>query len=165
MSEHFLNNQTRAAQVLKSALSEITDDPDCIADMIQGETNLHEAIGVVMDGITEDEIMLAGLSGMIQQYAERKARIQARIDRRRVAIERAMAVGELTKLELPHATLSLRAVPPKLEVVSEEMLPTKYFEQVPKLRKAELWADVKAGESIPGARLTNGSTTLAIRRA
>lgn len=163
-AEHNLSNQTRAAQVLKAALLEMTDDPDCLADMIEGETSLHEAIGKVMDGITEDEIMVAGIRDMLEQMLNRRLRIEARIDRRRNAIKRAMIVGELTKLELPQATLSVRAVPPKLEIVSEEMLPQKYFAQVPKLLRAELWADVKAGEIIPGARLSNGSTTLSIRR-
>lgn len=165
MSEHLLAAQTRAAQILKSALLEVTDDPDTLADTIEGETTLHEAIGFVMAGIDEDEMMITGLEVMAAQFKARCARYEARIDRRRAAIERGMAAGELTKLELPQATLSIRAVPPKLEIISEEMLPPKYFEQVPKLKRAELWADVKAGESIPGARLSNGSTTLAIRRA
>lgn len=110
-------------------------------------------------------MLCAGLSTMIQVLASRKARLETRVDRRRVAIERAMMAGELAKLELPQATLSLRLVPPKLAVISEEMIPKKYFEQVPKLLRSELWADVKAGMDVPGARLTNGSTTLAIRRA
>lgn len=164
-AEHNLSNETRAAQVLKAALLEVTDDPDCIADMIEGETSLHEAIGKVMDGITEDEIMVAGIRAMLEQMLNRRIRIEARIDRRRNAIERAMMVGELTKLELPQATLSIRKVPPKLEIVSEEMLPPKYFEQVPKLLRSELWADVKAGMDVPGARLGDGSVTLSVRRA
>lgn len=61
MSEHRLAIETRAAQILKSALTEITDDPDALADTIEGATNLHEAISAVMDGIGEDEMLCTGL--------------------------------------------------------------------------------------------------------
>lgn len=165
MSEHLLAVQTRAAQVLKSALAEYADDHDLIADMIEAETSLHEAIAAVMAGIDEDEMMIVGLEVMANKLGARCKRYQDRIDRRRTAIERGMMAGELTKLELPQATLSIRSVPPKLDVVNETEIPAKYFENVPKLKRTELWADVKAGQDIPGVRMTNGSTTLAIRRA
>lgn len=165
MSEHRLALETRAAQILKSALMEVTDDPDTLADTIEGATNLHEAIAAVMGGIDDDEALAVGIDVIIAQFKERGKRIEARLERRRNAIERAMMAGELMKLELPQATLSLRKVPPKLEIVSEDMLPKTYFETVPKLKRTELWADVKAGKDIPGARLTNGGQALSIRRA
>lgn len=166
MSEHRLALEIRAAQILKSALLEFTDDPDTLADTIEGETNLHEAIAKVMDGITEDEVMIAGLRTMTEQLVNRRLRFENRIDRRRNAIERAMAAGELTKLELPQATLSIRRVPPKLQVLSETLIPESFWvPQPPKLDRGEIAAAIKAGREVPGAALDNGSTTLAIRRA
>lgn len=165
-SEHTLAIQTRAAQVLKAALLEITDDPDAIADTIEGETNLHEAIAKVMDGITEDEVMIAGLRSMTEQLAARRARYEARIDRRRNAIERAMSAGELTKLELPQATLSIRRVPPALLVEDETVIPPRFWiSQEPKLDKSALKRALTDEEAVPGARLDNGGQTLSIRRA
>jgi hypothetical protein len=131
MSEHQLSKETAAARVLKAALMEVTDDPDTLADTIEGATNLHEAIAAVMDGIGEDDMLCAGLSNMMQALSQRKSRLESRIDRRRVAIERAMAAGELTKLELPQATLSLRRVPPALHIVSETLIPTNFWQPQP----------------------------------
>ncbi len=166
MSEHKLAMETRAAQILKFALAEYQDEPDLIADMIEGETNLHDAISNVMDGITEDEVMIAGLRSMTEQLVNRRLRFENRIDRRRSAIERAMAVGEITKLELPQATLSVRRVPPALHIVSESLIPDGFWSpQPPKLDRKNITEALKAGRDVPGAALDNGSTTLAIRRA
>jgi len=165
MSEHKLRNEIRAAQILKAALAEYQDEPDLIADMIEGETGLHDAICKVMDGITEDEMLIAGLRAMTEQLVNRRLRYEARIDRRRSAIERAMAVGELTKLELPQATLSLRRVPPALVVEDETLIPSIFWvSQEPKLDKASLKKALGYETSIPGARLDNGGQTLSIRR-
>lgn len=166
MSEHKLQAEVRAAQILKSALLEYEGEPDLIADMIEGETGLHEAIGKVLDGVIDDEGLLAGIAAITSAYADRAKRIADRVIRRRNAIERAMSVGELTKLELPQATLSLRRVPPKLHIVSEATIPDSFWvPQPPKLDRGEIAAAIKAGHEVPGAALDNGSTTLAIRRA
>lgn len=164
-AEHRLAVETRAAQVLKAALLEVTDDPDTLADTIEGETNLHEAIAKVMAGIGEDEILCAGIKIAAEALATRKARIEARIDRRRSAIERGMGAGELSKLELPEATISVRRVPPALQVLSEALIPPEYFDpQPPRLNRAKLKEALRAGD-VPGAAFDNGSQTLSIRRA
>lgn len=166
MSEHRLANEMRAAQVLKAALLEVTDDPDAIADTIEGATSLHEAIAAVMAGIDEDEVMACGLDVIALQFNERRKRYEARIERRRNAIERAMSIGEVHRMELPQATLSLRRVPASMTIVSEDMIPPAYFKpQPPKLDKAALKEDLKAGKEVPGARMDNGGMTLSVRRA
>jgi hypothetical protein len=166
MSEYQLAKETAAAQVLKAALLEQTDDPDALADTIEGATNLHEAIAAVMAAIDEDTLLHDGIDGMLTNLATRRARVEARMKRRRLAIERAMMAGELPKLELPQATLSIRRVPASLHIVSESLIPERFWvPQPPKLDKKDLAAALKAGQDIPGAALDNGSTTLAIRRA
>lgn len=166
MSEYQLAKQTAAAQVLKAALSEITDDPDTLADTIEGETSLHEAIAAVVAGLDEDKMLLDGIKSLQASLAAREARVQTRIDRRRRAIERGMVAGEVQKLELPQATLSMRRVPPALHIVSETIIPDRFWKpQPPKLDKKELGDAIKAGQDVPGATLDNGSMTLAIRRA
>ncbi len=166
MSEHKLALETRAAQILKSALLELTDDPDAIAGTIEGETSLHEAIALVMAGIDEDEVQVAGLRSMTEQLLNRRLRYENRIDRRRNAIERAMLAGEITKLELPQATLSTRRVPARLQIMDEALIPEGFWEPQPsKLDSGKVAAAIKAGAIVPGAALDNGSTTLSIRRA
>lgn len=166
-SEHRLMLETRAAKALKAVLCEVTGDPDALADTIEGATNLHEAIARVMAGIMEDEMMVTGLGVMAETLDKRCERYEARIMRRRSAIERAMAAGELSKLELPEATLSLRKVPPKVEVYDETRIPAQFFDPQPaKLNKERLKvALLNFSDDVPGARFSNGGQSLSIRRS
>jgi len=162
-----LNNEIHAVGVLRLALSDqIGDDKDLLADTIEGQTNLREAITAVMAGIDEDELMLHGINEMGKMLGARSTRIKARIDRRRTAIERGMSVAMLSKLELPQCTLSIRRVPPAMHITDESEIDAVFWkEQAPTLDRDALKAALKAGVPCDGAHLDNGSQTLAIRRA
>ena len=166
MSEHALQREVNAARILRAALLEVIDDPDAIADTIEGSTNLHEAIAAVVAGISEDEMMCTGLGVMMETLSRRKSRFEGRIERRRTAIERAMMAAELHTLQLPEVTLSLRRVPQSLQVVNEQLIPESFFTPgPPKLDRKLLKASLEAGQEIHGARLSNGGQTLSMRRA
>lgn len=170
-AERNLALETQAAAILREMLATVTDE-DGIADSIASETNLQEAIAEVLDNITEDEALTAGLKAKCEEMVARRLRLEHRIERRRAAIERAMSVAELHRLELPTATLSLRRVPPGLEIVDEGQIPREYFVPQPdKLDRTKLKAALKEkdvfpdGADIPGARLDNGGISLSVRRA
>lgn len=160
-----LARETAAANALRQALVAITDDPDALRDTIEGETSLHGAIASVMGTIQEDETHVLGLAAMIEKLRGRKERIEARVDRKRTAIEQAMSIGELRKLELPDATLFLREVPPQVQITDESKVPAQFWKAAdPKLDKAALKAALKEGQQITGATLGNGGVALSIRR-
>lgn len=162
-----LNNEIHAVGVLRLALfEEIGDDKDLLADTIEGQTNLREAIAAVMAGIDEDELMLHGINEMGKALGARSSRIKARVDRRRAAIERGMTVAELSKLELPQCTLSIRRVPPSMHITDESKIDRAFWKvQAPTLDRNALKEALKNGVQSDGAHLDNGSQTLAIRRA
>lgn len=165
-SERQLALETQAAARMRDYLLTITDDGQAIADSIEGETSLHDAIRRVLWSVTEDQILVAGLKEAIGAMEARRSRFEARIERLRAAIEKGMVAGELTKLELPEATLSLRRVPPKVEVIDEAKIPQAYFIPQPaKLDKVALKLVLEANEIIPGAQLSNGGQSLSVRRA
>lgn len=166
MSTRNLERETAAANALREVLRTITDDDVAIRDSIEGSTGLHEAIAGVLASITEDEMLATGIAIMVKSLSERKARIEYRIERQRAAIERGMVVGELQKLELPGATISLRKVAPSLEVIDEAQIPAQFFTlPPPKLDRKALSEALKAGEQVHGAMMNNGSIGLTIRRA
>ncbi len=102
----------------------------------------------------------------IKKLSERKTRLEYRIERFRSAIEKGMAAGELTSLKFPEATLSLRSVPPKLEIENEAEIPPEYWKpQPPKIDKKEIAETLAVGMDVPGARMSNGSQSLIIRRS
>jgi len=60
----------------------------------------------------------------------------------------------------------MKAVPQKLIVTDESQIPTRFFKpQPPKLDRKELLDALKIGETVPGADMSNGGTTIQIRRA
>lgn len=164
-SQRDLAKEMAVVAALKEALALITDDKETIRDTIEGETSLHDTIAAVMDDIREDEILVAGIDTMTKTLVDRKQRIEDRIGWRRAAIERAMLIGELSSLQLPDATISLRQCPRKLEIVDEAKVPAKFWKaQDPVLDKAALKEALTAGEDIAGATLNNGGVSLTIRR-
>lgn len=160
-----LTLEARAAARLREILSTITDE-DGIADSIASETNLAEAIEAVLDGITLDEAMVAGLDIKANEMKARRGRLEHRIARRRSAIEQALSVAEIYRMELATGTLSLRRVSPGLEIEDETAIPPEFFvPQAPKLDRTKLKDALKMSCAVPGARLGNGGQSLTIRRA
>jgi hypothetical protein len=95
---------------------------------------------------------------------ERLSRIEARAEKKRSTITAVMEKADLRKLEQPDFTASLRAVPPGLVVADETLIPADYWKPQPaKLDKRGLLAALNAGETVLGATLGNGGTTLSVR--
>lgn len=165
-TEYKLAKEAAAANALRKALRGMTDDDEAVRDTIEGETSLHDAIVAVMADIREDEILLAGATKMTEAIGSRMERFKARIARRRAAVEQAMQIGEIKSLELPDATITLKAVPAKIEIEDEAKIPSVYWKTPdPTLDRSALAAALKSKTEVPGARLGNGSITLQIRRA
>lgn len=140
-------------------------DPLLSQSFVEGETKVPEIAGAVVASMDEDQILIDGLKSMLDELGKRKSRIEARQDNKRGLLEITMMRADITKLETPAATLSLRAVPIALGEVDEALIPSDYFETPPpKLSRKKLLDALKAGAVIEGAKLTNGGQTLAIRR-
>jgi hypothetical protein len=161
-----LANETAAASALRDTIAKLTDDGETIRDTIEGETGLHEAISKVMGFIRDDEMLIVGIDRMLEALSARKTRLQDRVGYYRAAIEQAMTIGEIQTMELPDATVTVRRVQPKLEVVDESAIPAAFWTpQDPKLDRKAVTDALKAGQEVPGATLGNGGITLSIRRS
>ncbi|WP_322882876.1 MULTISPECIES: siphovirus Gp157 family protein [Sinorhizobium] len=169
--EFNIHRQTEAAKSLLSSLRDqgVEDDAELVADTIEGETSLVEAIEAAMAEIDEEEAHIIGLTAKIEEFSARKDAKKRRVERTRALIEQAMLATDQTSMKLPTATLSLTKRAPGLIIVDESDIPTKYWiEQpapAPKLDKKALAADLReAKAAIPGATLDNGSFSLTVRR-
>ena len=165
--ERKLQIEKKAAIALRETLSAIIGegDEEMMRDSIEGETGLHEAIEQVVHTMTYDEAFISGLKGAIDEMSQRKLRIETRLKRKRLAIEQAMMIGELPRLELPEATLSLGKNPQALIIVDEEKIPSEYWTpQDPKLDRKAVTDALKEKIEVPGAELDNGGVKLNIRR-
>jgi len=165
MSERQLALEAQAVHILVEALKEQGEGEEGIELSVASETNLRECIEAVYSSLLDDEALTAGIRSIIEGLVNRRLRLEHRIERRRGAIEKALIAAELHRLELPAATLSLRRVPPALQIIAESEIPADYWVSKPHLDRALLKNTLKEGRDVPGARLDNGGTGLTIRVA
>lgn len=163
--DHGLNRQAVAAAELLTALGDDAQDDDLAHDMIEGETDFFEAVERVLSEIDECEILTAGIKDMQKRLSDRLARVSNRADRLRGLIDQAFQMAEIKSHKFASATISTKAVPRKLIVTDESQIPARFYEpQPPKLDRKALLDAIKEGEAVPGADMSNGGTTIQIRR-
>lgn len=170
-TEYRLRKEAEATKALMAGLRAIdaADDAEVVADSIEGETQLLEAIDAALAEIDDTEVLVAGLKTKEQQFSERRRAMEERVKRFRALLEQAMAIAEAETLRRPVATLTLRKTPPTVQVDDEGAVPSRFFVEqptpAPKLDKAALKAALDAKEAVPGASLSNGGVSLTIRRS
>jgi len=162
-----LGIQRRAAEALRETLTKLPGmDEETVRDTIEGETGLHEAIANAVALMSETELMLAGAKEKASELEARHSRYATRLDFIRTAIEQAMVIGEIRKLEFPDATLTLSNRAAGLVITDEAKVPSRFWKQPdPVLDKAAIKAALKDQETVPGATLGNGSVSLTVRRS
>lgn len=161
---HQLHQEIEAARVLLTNYRDVLgDDAQATADMVEGETNLHYVLNKAVGRIVEIDALAAGLDAALANLGARKQRLQEQKDNLRALLVVAMELAATKRLETPLATVSLKPVPPKVEIINEADVPSKYWKaQDPKLDKKALLDALKAKEQVPGAVLGNGGATIQI---
>jgi hypothetical protein len=162
---HRVATSAAAARALLQSMADLVVDDETAEIIIDTETALPDALEAALNRITELQSHRDALGIAMDQLDARKSRFAANIETLRRSIQSAMESVELRKLELPAATLSLRAVPPAVVIVDAGAIPAAYMRQPPAVPdKGAIKAAIKAGEKVDGADLSNGGMTLAIRR-
>lgn len=159
-----LSHQAQLARALVQNLRDIGEDDDQLfADMVEGETELTDIVERAMDRVSEIDAMLVALKTRRDDLAERADRLSDQAAKLKTAVQAALETAGLQRMELPACTLSLRRVPPKVEVVDITELPSEYLiPQPPKVDRRALLAKLKE-TTVPGALLSNPHLTLSIR--
>lgn len=178
-AENTLAQEMDAARAVINTLREVYDDPDdadLLADMIEGETGLFEALDGIVGRIFIVEAMADALKDAEAQLKQRRERFEHRVGKMKTAVEVALLMVGKRTIERPIATLSLVENKPPLEITDESAIPADYFKKgKPVLEKAKLKAALEAlakknsepgakREEIPGAALGDAATTLRIHR-
>lgn len=160
-----LHIQGEAAKALLLNIKDVVeDDAEMIETAIEGETSLKEAISAAVDRILELDAHEEAIAVQIATLQVRRERFEHQSDRIKAAVHVAMGQAELRKLELPQATLGVRAVPPKAEITDESLIPSKFWKpSAPKLDRKAVLDALKDKQEVPGATLSNGGETLSIR--
>lgn len=168
--EFNIARQAEAAKRLVSSLriQGVDGDEELVADTIEGQTDLREAIEAALAEVDECEIHIIGLKAKEDEFRTRRGRLEDRVERIRAMIEQALLTSEQPSMRLAVATISLNKRLPGLIVSNEADIPTRFWVEqerpAPKLDKKALTEALRNGESISGATLDNGSFSLSVRR-
>lgn len=148
---------------LLTAHPELEQDEILRADSIEGETSAFEFLSRIIRIIGGTQSLANGTADYIGELHERKARLERREASLRSLIFKVMNTADLKKVELPEATLSIRAGQPKVVIVNENEIPSEFFHIKREPDKTLIKAALQANENVLGAALSNSEPVLTIR--
>jgi|SRR6478672_11773400 hypothetical protein len=139
-------------------------DERTLADTVEGLTDLHEILAVIIRAALADHSLATGIEGRIAEMLARRDRLQDRAAKRRQIAKDVMVELDLKKLTAPDFTASIRPGTPALMVIDEAAVPSIYWEpREPRLNRQGLANDLKQGAEIAGVALSNPEPVLSVR--
>lgn len=139
-------------------------DEQTLADTVEGLTDLHEIVQAVIRSALADEALARGLKGRIAEMEDRLDRLQDRASKRRQIAKDTMVELDLKKIAAPDFTVSIRPGLPALMVIDEAAVPKTYWEPgPPRLKRQDLAQDLRNGEEVAGATLSNPEPIMMVR--
>ena len=155
----------QAARDIIADLGVLAEDDDQLRlDTIEGETPLFDILAQIIRANEEDAILIDGIKVRMDELRTRDGRLKRRVEMRRALLLKALTIADVQSIELPTATISRKALPAQAVVIDEASIPPVYFVRAdPKLDKRALLADLRSGEIIEGATLSNGGEAVQIR--
>ena len=139
-------------------------DEQTLADTVEGLTNLHEIVQAIIRSALAEEALAKGLKCRISEMQDRLRRFEDRVSKRRQIAKDVMLELGLKKLVAPDFTVSVSPGTPSLMVIDEDAVPKTYWEPgEPRLRRQILTHDLKQGEEVAGAALSEPQPFLVVR--
>lgn len=161
-----ISKEIKSLHELKELLANEELNEEDILTLAEGETDLTEILLEIEEDIADREADIDAIKTRVEKLTNRKNRMGRTNDTLRAIILTAMRKAELTTIPGPFATLTVKNIPPGLEIDDESIIPSSYWKpQDPKMDKKSIKDSLKAGEEVPGARLGLPGVSLQIRRS
>ena len=153
-------------ELLRISHPGIWDDGDeiLLADMLEAQTGLYEFLITLMRrALVDDETVVRGTEAIMAEMKARRLRYELRIEAARTLAFKLMQQAYVRKIELPIATLSIRAGQPRVIITDEAALPEHCIRTKREPDKVAIKEQLAGGQAVPGATLSNSEPTLAVR--
>ena len=105
---------------LKASHPELMEDEEAWAASLESETELDQVLTSIVRRIEDTKALAIGTKDRFEELSARKKRFEERVEALRGLAFKLMEAASVHKLELPEATLTLRAVPPAVVIVDED---------------------------------------------
>lgn len=143
---------------------ELLEDEESWLASLESQTDAPELLTSIVRRIEDSKALAEGTKDRLDELKARKDRFEHRVESLRGLLFKVMDAAALPKLELPEATLSIRAGQPQLvgDADPESVLPE--FRKVSvALDRAAIKDALKNGSEVPGFILSNSAPSLTIR--
>jgi len=150
-------------EALRAAYPQVADDEDQWLLSLESETDLREFLTVAVKRMYEAEAFVEGIDDLITDIKTRRQRFEQRGEAMRSLAFRVMTTAAVRKVELPQATLSIRAGQPKVIITDETRLPEHCIRIKREPDKLLIREHLARGEHVAGAELSNSEPQLAVR--
>lgn len=142
-------------------------DQESIEISITSESALPEAVDAAVQQLGEVEAMIAALDKRADELGARKARLRERGERIRGAVVSALELAGVPSVPTPEGSVYLVRGRPSVRVFDEESIPAEFRRTVTKVSPdlTAIKRALEAGQSVPGVGLSNGATSLGVRRS
>ena len=154
---------TNLLEALYQSNPELKQDDEFKSDILEGTTDLLELIDRLLYDLILTESYIEGTKITRARIDLREKKLKHRQEVIRSIIRRLLEAAEMRKITVPNGTAALSAKPQSVEIVDEGLLPENFFRIKKEPNKTLIGEKLKAGESVPGAQLSNGGETLTIR--
>ena len=149
---------------LKLIHGALLDDEEAWIASLESETNVGELLTTIVRRIEDTKALVIGTKDRFEELKERKDRFERRVDALRELAFKVMETAEVAKLELPEATLSLRAGTQQLVGEADpENLPPEFKRVTVAVDRTAIKDALKKGQTVPGFELSNSPPSLTIR--
>lgn len=151
---------------LLETFPELADDPELLADVMDGLHGAQDIIASLIRKSREDEAAAAGTKAAADVYAAplyaRQKRLEHRSGAWRAAALELMDELAIPKIERPEFTASIAKGQQQLHIANENAIPHMYMRMNPTPNREAIKAALKRGEEVEGASLSNGSPVLRV---
>ena len=149
-------------RALADKLHDLDLDDQTIADTLEAESgDLIEKgknVAAVFRNLESDAKQIKEAE---QQLAERRKAIEKRAESLKNYLKTNMEIAGIQKIECPWFVISIAQNPETVTVDDESEIPRDYFKEIPatfQLDKAMVKQAIKDGFTVPGARLSRGTS-------
>ena len=149
--------------LLLAEFPQLADDEDLLRDTLEGNTRFNEIMERFLSAMRENETMAEAVSQRIGKMRERQTRLTHRAQFYRSLMHRLVERSGVKSIPLPEAKISVVNSPEKVIITDEAAIPDAFCRITKEPNKTAIKSALKSGTSIPGATLSNGSTTIQVR--
>lgn len=142
---------------------ELKDDDQFKLDILEGSTDYLDIINKCLLELSITEGYIEGLKLSRSRMEDKIERHSVKVDTIRKVLRRMLEMADVRTVKAANGTISLAHKPLGVEIVNEDLIPAELMRIKKEPNKTLIGQKLKAGEDVPGARLSNGGETLIVR--